>query len=85
MHHALKIRGATWIPFREIAAVIGKRLNLPVVSKSPEEAAAHFGWLSFAVGVDNPTSSKLTPQRLGWRPTQPDLLSDISRDYYYRS
>src|SRR5579862_4099489 len=34
------------VPFREIAEVIGRRLNVPVISKSPEEAGAHFGWMS---------------------------------------
>src|SRR6516225_4537262 len=32
-------------PVREIAQVIGRRLNVPVVAKSPEEAAGHFGWI----------------------------------------
>ena len=32
------------VAFRDIAEVIGKRLNIPVASKSPEDAANHFGW-----------------------------------------
>jgi hypothetical protein len=43
---------------------------VPVVSRSPEEAAGHFGPLGFFVGADGPTSSALTRGRLGWRPTQ---------------
>jgi hypothetical protein len=53
-------------------------LNVPVVAMSPEEAAAHFGWLALFVGIDAPASSLLTQQRLGWRPTaQPSLLADL--------
>jgi nucleoside-diphosphate-sugar epimerase len=65
------------VPLREIAEVIGKRLNVPVVAKSPEEAAGHFGFLGFFVGVDSPASSAQTQEQLGWRPTQPGLISDL--------
>ena len=34
------------VPTREIAEVIGRHLNVPVVSKSREEAADHFGWIA---------------------------------------
>jgi nucleoside-diphosphate-sugar epimerase len=71
------------VPFREIAEIIGLRLNLPVVSKSPDEAAAHFGWIAFFAGVDSPSSSMLTQQRLGWHPTQPGLIADIDRPSYF--
>lgn len=67
------------VPFRNIAAVIGRRLNVPVVAKSPEETADHFGWIGHFVSIDNPASSALTQQRLGWRPTQPALIPDIDR------
>jgi nucleoside-diphosphate-sugar epimerase len=66
------------VPVRDIAEVIGRRLNVPVVAKSPEEAAGHFGWLGFFVGVDCPASSAQTQQRLGWRPTQTGLISDLA-------
>ncbi len=73
------------IPFREIAEVIGERLKVPVVSKSPAEAAKQFGFLSPFVPVDNPTSSKLTQERLGWRPTQPGVLSDLNHAGYFKA
>ena len=68
---------------RDIAAVIGRHLNLPVVSKTPEEAADHFGWMTRFVGLDMPASSALTRQRLGWHPTQPDLLADLEQGDYF--
>jgi nucleoside-diphosphate-sugar epimerase len=53
------------IAFRDIAAVIGRRLNIPVVAKSPEEARDHFGWFAHFTQLDGPASSKLTQERLG--------------------
>jgi hypothetical protein len=51
---------------------------VPVVSKAPEEAAQHFGFLGFFVGMDGPASSALTQQRLGWRPTQTTgMIADL--------
>jgi nucleoside-diphosphate-sugar epimerase len=64
---------------REIAEVIGRRLNVPVVSKSPVEAAEHFGWLGAFVGFDCPASSAQTQERLGWHPTQLGLIPDLER------
>jgi nucleoside-diphosphate-sugar epimerase len=75
-YHAIAEEG---IPLRQIAEVIGRRLNLPVVSKSPEEAADHFGCMAFMVGRDGLASSAITQERLGWRPVQPGLISDLER------
>jgi len=71
------------VPFREIAEVVGRRLNLPVASISPGEAANHFGWLANFVAVDCPASSAQTQQQLGWRPTHPRLIPDIDRPGYF--
>jgi nucleoside-diphosphate-sugar epimerase len=75
-YHAVAEEG---VRVRDIAEVIGRRLNIPVVAKSPEEAAAHFGWFAVFAGLDCPASSALTQERLGWRPVQPDLISDLER------
>jgi nucleoside-diphosphate-sugar epimerase len=75
-YHAVAEEG---IPVREIAEIIGRRLNVPVVSKASEEAAAHFGWLGNFVGLDMPSSSAQTQERLGWRPTQPGLMVDLAQ------
>jgi len=70
------------VPFRDIAAVIGRRLGLPVVGKTVEEAGAHFGWFAHFAGVDNPTSSAKTQAELGWVATGPGLIEDIDQPGY---
>lgn len=72
------------IAFHDIAEVIGRQLNIPVVAKSPEEAAHHFGWLAGFVAIDCPASSKLTQEYLGWRPVQPSLLADLEQGSYFQ-
>ena len=71
------------VPFKAIAEVIGRRLNIPIVSKSPEEAAAHFGWFAMFAGIDAPTSSARTRTVLGWQPEQPGLIADIDHPAYF--
>ncbi|HEY2486876.1 MAG TPA: SDR family oxidoreductase [Candidatus Binataceae bacterium] len=75
-YHAVAEEG---VPVRDIAEVIGRRLKLPVVAKSPAEAAEHFGWLGGFAGLDGPASSALTRERLGWRPVGPGLIADLER------
>jgi len=75
-YHAVAEEG---VPLREIADAIGQGLKVPVVSKSPEEAAWHFGFLALFMGLDCPASSAQTRERLGWRPTaQPKLIEDLN-------
>jgi nucleoside-diphosphate-sugar epimerase len=71
------------VPFKTIAEMIGGRLNIPVVSKSPEEAAEHFGWFTLFAGMDAPTSSERTKSLLGWKPEQPGLIADIDHPAYF--
>jgi hypothetical protein len=73
------------VPFREIAGVIGRRLNLPVVGKSPEEAADHFGWFTHFAEIDCPASSERTREVLGWEPTRPGLIADLDRPQYFEN
>ncbi len=73
------------VPFRDIAAVIGRRLNLPVVSLTPEEATNHFGWFAHFAALDNLTSSQRTRELTGWQPEQPGLIPDIDRPRYFQS
>jgi nucleoside-diphosphate-sugar epimerase len=79
-YHAVGDEG---VPFRDSAGVIGRRLNVPVVAKSPEEAAAHFGFLGHFVALDCPASSAQTQQQLGWSPTQSGLIADLDRPSGY--
>ena len=67
------------VPFREVAAVIGRRLKVPVVSLPKDQAAAHFGWLGMFADYDMPASSALTRERLGWQPAGPGLIADLEQ------
>jgi nucleoside-diphosphate-sugar epimerase len=73
------------VPFRDIAEVIGRHLNMPVVSKSLEEAADHFGFLARFVAIDCPASSAKTQELLGWRPVQPGLIPDLDQGHYFET
>jgi len=78
--HAVDDEG---VPFKAIAEVIGRRLGVPVVSKTSEEAAAHFGWFAGFAGMDIPSSSARTRSVLGWKPEQPGLLADLDQAHYF--
>jgi hypothetical protein len=71
------------VPFRDIAAVIGRHLEVPVVSISPEAAGEHFGFLSAFAAFDNPTSSALTQKLLDWDPEHPGLIEDLEEGHYF--
>ncbi|MGW7041477.1 SDR family oxidoreductase [Streptomyces avermitilis] len=75
--------GEEGVPFREIAEAIGRQLKLPVVGIAAEDAGTHFGFLGPLVSIDNPTSSALTQERLGWRPTNLPLIADIKEGHYF--
>jgi nucleoside-diphosphate-sugar epimerase len=79
-YHAVAEEG---VPVRDIAEAIARGLKVPVVSKSSEEAAAHFGWLGMFVGRDLTGSSVQTQRLLGWRPTGPGLITDLDRAHYF--
>jgi nucleoside-diphosphate-sugar epimerase len=81
-YHAVADEG---VAFREIAEVIGRRLNVPVVSKSPEEATDHFGWFAHFAGLDCPASSARTQEQLGWHPMKASLIADIDQSGYFET
>ncbi len=75
-YHAVAEEGVT---LRTIAETIGKRLDLPVTSITPEDAQAFFGWLAMFATHDVPASNAQTRQKLGWTPTGPGLLEDLAQ------
>ncbi len=79
-YHAVAEEG---VPVKAIAEAIGRRLNVPAVSKTPEEAAEHFGWFALFAQMDTRASSERTRSLLGWKPTQPDLLTDLEHAHYF--
>jgi hypothetical protein len=78
--HAIDDEG---VATREIAAVIGRHLNVPVVSVDPADAGTHFSWLAPLFAVDLPGSSALTQELLDWHPTQPRLIDDLEKGHLF--
>jgi len=79
--HAVEEEGVT---LKAIAESIGRGLKVPVKSLSPQEALAHFGPMGHFAGMDNPASSALTRQRLGWNPgAHPGLVDDLDHSTAY--
>jgi len=71
------------VPFRDIADVIGRKLGLPSASIAAEDAGEHFSFLGAFVSLDNPTSSELTRELMGWRPTHLGLIADLEQGHYF--
>ena len=80
VYHAVQEEG---IAAKEIAETIGKGLKVPVVSIPPEKAAEHFGWFAHFAGLDMPASSEWTRKTLGWEPTGPGLIEDLTNMKYF--
>ncbi len=73
------------IPAREIAEMIGRQLDVPVASKSGEEAADHFGWIGNFFAIDGPASSAQTREQLGWLPKHVGLIEDLECGTYFET
>jgi nucleoside-diphosphate-sugar epimerase len=71
------------VPAREIAETIGKGLKVPVVSIAPEMAGEHFGWFAHFAALDMPATSEWTRSKLGWEPTGPGLIEDLTNMKYF--
>ncbi len=65
------------ISVRTVAEILGKGLNVPVRSITPEEAPTHLGWMGMFAGMDLWASGAKTQARLDWHPTGPGLIADL--------
>lgn len=79
-YHAI---GEEGVSLRQIAEAIGRGLNIPVVSKTPEAAAEYFGWFAMFAGMDSPASNDRTRELLGWEPAGPGLIEDMENAGYF--
>ena len=80
--HAVADEG---VPIRAIAEVIGRHLDLPVISVSADDAGEHFGFLAGLLAMDCPASSALTRELLGWQPTHAGLVDDLEQGHYFHN
>jgi nucleoside-diphosphate-sugar epimerase len=81
-YHAVAEEG---VRLKDIAAAIGRGLNVAVTSISQEQAQEHFGFFGFFAGRDSPVSSARTREQLGWNPTGPSLLTDLENMQYFQT
>lgn len=78
--HAVADEG---VPFRELAGVIGKHLDVRVTAIAPEQAQDHFGWMALFASLDSQVTSTLTRKQLSWKPEQPGLIADLDAGHYF--
>jgi nucleoside-diphosphate-sugar epimerase len=78
-YHAIAEEGVT---ARDIAETIGRGLDVPARSVTPEEAPTYFGPLARFAQLDLTGSSARTRTELGWNPTGPTLLTDLANMNY---
>lgn len=71
--------GDEGVPTLEIATVIGRHLGVPAASVPDER----FGFLGMVLARDQPASSALTQELMGWRPVQPGLIADLESGHYF--
>jgi nucleoside-diphosphate-sugar epimerase len=78
--HAVHDEGVT---FRTIADAIGRGLHVPTRSITLEQAPEYLGFLAGFAAMDNPATAARTTELLGWHPTQPTLLDDLAKPFYF--
>ncbi|GAA6008500.1 hypothetical protein JCM10207_007135 [Rhodosporidiobolus poonsookiae] len=70
------------LALKDMAAIMGKRLDVPVKSIAQDEAGAHFGWLAMFTGLNVRVASKKTREELGWKPVRSTLREDLEAGLY---
>lgn len=71
------------VALREVAEVIGRHMDVPVTSITPEEAAEHFTWLARFLAIDGPASGARTQELMDLRPTRVGLIADLDEGRYF--
>ncbi|PWG00364.1 SDR family oxidoreductase [Levilactobacillus bambusae] len=67
------------IPFKVIAETISQTVGIPLKSLAADEAKAYAGpYFGPTLQINNPTSSAKTQAALGWNPTHPTLVEDMT-------
>jgi nucleoside-diphosphate-sugar epimerase len=77
--------GEEGVAIRDVAEVIGRHLDVPVASITPEEAGEHFTWLARFLAIDGPASGARTRELMGWRPTHVGLIRDLDEGHYFHA
>lgn len=80
VYHAVAEEG---VRFRDIAQVVGRRLDIPVASKTGPEVDAHFGDFGMFLQIDAPASNAKTRAALGWEPKEPSILAELEGAAYF--
>jgi hypothetical protein len=74
--------GEDAVSLKAAAEIVGRKLDIPVVDLSPEQAAEQFSWLGRFLALDSTASSAITQETFGWKPTHPTLLEDLEAGHY---
>jgi nucleoside-diphosphate-sugar epimerase len=70
------------VTMRSIAETIARGMKIPAKGIPSEDVPAYFGWLGMFAGWDMPASSDKTRSALGWNPTGPGLIEDLTNMRY---
>jgi nucleoside-diphosphate-sugar epimerase len=71
------------IPRKLAAETIAGKLGIGTKSVSEEEAPQYLGFLASFAGFDNPVSNTKTREVLGWEPTHPRWIEDVTTGHYF--